>query len=246
MGKLNKYTNHSKDIEQCKHGHWNIHIARSLADGQPELENCLGYIEEHTSDFIRYKPMAELCVNLVLMGNVLPKIFGTNKFEKIPKQRVENFEDELNEIFRDNPDHSMPILDPNSPFSIHGSQNRYLSLQLGSDKDDSLNYDRKVITEHIVENYDVRNSFLRNNLIKLDTHIRLGTLAIDKLSPEAQDYMIRFPSDYIAWKIKKDSQSAEQYPGQQLQPVPIMPSHVSLNGLRAVCEDKDKWQLLHA
>jgi hypothetical protein len=230
---------------QCKHGHWNIHIARSLADGQPELENYLGYIEAHTSDFVRYKPMAELCVNLVLMGNVLPKIFGTSKFEKIPKQRVENFEDELNEIFKDSPDHSMPILDPKNPFSIHGSQNKYLSLQLGSDNDNSLSNDRKIITEHIVENYDVRNSFLRNNLIKLDTHIRLGTLAIDELSPEAQDYMIRFPSGYIDWKIIKDSQSAGKYPGQELQPVPIMPKQVSLNGLRAVCEDKDKWQLLH-
>jgi len=249
----------NRDSTYKKQGHWNIHIARSLAEDQPELESYLDYIRSNTEHFVRYKAVADLCLNVVLLDGVIHKIFGTKKFEKIPKQRINDFERELNGNLNDSPDKILPVADIYEPFGVYGPQKQFLGLRLdrklphisneeeskAATPTDKPKSDAALITNYLAENYDIPKSFVKKNMAPLDAHINIGTLAIENLSPEEQEYMLKFPSDYILRSIKKDNELSNQVYGTEIEPIRFAPASITLNGLRAVSEARDSRRLAH-
>lgn len=244
----NKGPKHNRDSTHRKEGTWNIHVARSLAEDQPELESYLGYIREHTGHFVRYKPLADLCLNVVLMDGVLHKIFGTRKFDKIPRQRIRDFERELNSNLTGNPDRVLPIADIREPFGVYGDQKQFLGIRLSRkydqyDKTGAMDQNPRIsdsaaIVNYLAKEYELPKTFAKKNLKPLDAHINIGTLCVENLSPEEQDYVTKFPSDYILRSIRKDNEFDESTYGKEIEPIKFAPQFVTLNGLRAVSEER--------
>jgi hypothetical protein len=228
IGKRNR--THKKDP------YWKIHIMRRVAPGQENLEKQLGLLGEYTSDFVNYKKMGQLGVTLVMLEPILHKIMGVNRGEKIRKNDLDKFVDELNDLFEEE-DCTLPLDDEFNPYGIYGRGKRYLGIQLSRRSEDSPLYgDRTRIMDYIVDNYGMNKRFIRNNTIRLKPHITLGTIDMGNLDSDERRDINRDPSRFILRRMQEDKYYREDVLRVNCPEIPVIPEQITLNGLRAVVE----------
>ena len=219
-------------------------VVRTVAPNQPELAVPLQRLGEHTRNFVDYKPLGKLGVTLVMLEPVLRQVLTTNRRGFIPRQALNNFEQELrNELHHAQyADYDIPLQDSFSPLALYGKHDQYLGIRL-HEKDYRLVGDRAVVEQYIRDNYDVGKRFLDRNLKRLRPHITIGEVHYENLDIEQREALQADPSAFVIREAYQGMDAMRRNYGIGIEAMDLetitFPETVTLNGLSVFVQQRN-------
>lgn len=218
--------------------HYESRIVRQLEPGQPELTRPLNQLRDTTSDFVNYRSVGALGVTLAILDPALKHIVGTDKRGKISKQAIREFEAELNsELDAQDLGTEFALQDSNRPFELYGRDQDKLGITLSSR--DSRLYGQRIVAENYIrEEYpQISSRFGTNGLLRITPHITIGTIMPQYLDGEERRQLYRNPSDFVLDRVSHTQQAEREMFAidSDVEPI-VFPEHITLGGLRVVCE----------
>lgn len=224
----------------CQHGirnhvhkkeqYWRLHISRSVAPGQTELESEFEKLKVFNGDIIKFKKFGELGLTLVMVEHLLHDIFDMSPHEKIPRKKLTEFAAELNSIDEINlsGDLHVVLADKYNPYCVNGS--RYFGLQVKSNEE--LTEGRKAIIDYVSTKYEISKHKARNRLKSLDPHITLGSIILKDLDRYDRNDLFNNPNGFIDNHMREHQYKFRHYKdGPPLPEIPVFPEKICLNGI---------------